>query len=317
MQSSTNMCNVLMYTLLVNIKGPSGKTRKARLLIDTGSQRSYALEGTMVDMGYSPTGKERIQHALFGVVLGLIFVLGLMKELLRRVLGRTSVDYFELQTIICECESVMNSRPLTYLSEDSTDLCCITPAMFLQDLQEIDMPEAELIHSADLGRKPKHSQELRRQILERFRLEYLGKLQLFANTKKTHELKVNDLVFVGDDNSKRINWPVGRIVELINGVDGHVRVVKVRIGSGVLTRPVQRVYPLELNCSPDEMSPILEQNVEPIPINVVPEIHQVPIESVPDVDQSVSETEPTKPLIVSQRFTRHGRAVRTPFKLTL
>ncbi|GFU50669.1 integrase catalytic domain-containing protein [Trichonephila clavipes] len=41
-----------------------------------------------------------------------------VKELLRRTLGKAIFTYEELLTILCECEKVVNSRPLTYLSED-------------------------------------------------------------------------------------------------------------------------------------------------------------------------------------------------------
>lgn len=64
--SSTVQSNVLMQTLLVNVHGTKGKNKLARLLIDTGSQRSYILSQTPKEMGYKPTHVENIQHALFG-----------------------------------------------------------------------------------------------------------------------------------------------------------------------------------------------------------------------------------------------------------
>ena len=44
------------------------------------------------------------------------------KELLVRVLGRSSVNYEELCTILCDVEAVLNDRPLTYVSDDISDL---------------------------------------------------------------------------------------------------------------------------------------------------------------------------------------------------
>ncbi|KAJ8952302.1 hypothetical protein NQ317_017615, partial [Molorchus minor] len=46
-------------------------------------------------------------------------LIGLVKQLLRRVLGRASLNYEELLTVICDCEAVVTSRPLTYVSDDA------------------------------------------------------------------------------------------------------------------------------------------------------------------------------------------------------
>ncbi|KAI5753166.1 hypothetical protein M8J77_024212 [Diaphorina citri] len=264
-------------------------------------------------------------------------MMGLVKNLLRRILGRTSVDYEELSTILSECEAVINSRPLTYVSDNSSDLSCISPSMFLHDLEEVGIPEFGVIKSTHLSKKLKRSQELKSQLCKRFRLEYLGQLQLFANNKKKHELRLGEIVLVGDDNNKRINWPLGLIIQLIQGGDGHIRVVKVRTSTGVLTRPVQRIYPLEFQCSSDDLTPLLEESNT----SVTPEIDTtlVPIiDSVPDLSDVMSPprhsimTPPVSPrvtrvsdrrsdlenvLLPQNHVTRHGRNVRKPTKLDL
>jgi len=58
--------------------------------------------------------------------------------------------------------------------------------------------------------------------------------------------RIGDLVIVGADNKKRFDWPLGRIVELIPGRDGKIRVARVKTASGLLLRPIQRLYPLEM-----------------------------------------------------------------------
>jgi hypothetical protein len=45
----------------------------------------------------------------------------LLKQLLHKTLGKASLTYEELETVLCDCESVINSRPLTYVSEDIKD----------------------------------------------------------------------------------------------------------------------------------------------------------------------------------------------------
>lgn len=172
-------------------------------------------------------------------------LIGILKSLLRRVLGRSFVNYETMTTILCDCESVINSRPLTYMSDDVNELAVLTPAMFLHELEETNVPEFDLIETSNLQQQFKYRRDLKKQLQERFKLEYLGQLQLFSCKKKEHTVRVGDVVLIGDDNMKRIDWPYGRIVELIPGKDRKVRVVQVLTKSGVLTRPIQRLYPLE------------------------------------------------------------------------
>ena len=44
-----------------------------------------------------------------------------VKMCLKKVLGKAFVTFEELQTILCEIEAVINSRPLTYACEDGLD----------------------------------------------------------------------------------------------------------------------------------------------------------------------------------------------------
>ncbi|GBM29689.1 hypothetical protein AVEN_156876-1 [Araneus ventricosus] len=54
-----------------------------------------------------------------------------LKDLLKRTLGKAVLTYEELLTVSCDYESIINSRPLIYVSEDLDYQVPITPAMFL------------------------------------------------------------------------------------------------------------------------------------------------------------------------------------------
>ncbi|XP_043471443.1 uncharacterized protein LOC122504408 [Leptopilina heterotoma] len=58
-------------------------------------------------------------------------LVGMLKGLLRRVLGKSCLDFEEMSTVLRDCESLLNSRPLTYISESADDLKVLTPSMFL------------------------------------------------------------------------------------------------------------------------------------------------------------------------------------------
>ncbi|GFT67849.1 uncharacterized protein TNCV_1087311 [Trichonephila clavipes] len=82
----------------------------------------------------------------------------------------------------------------------------------------------------------------------RFKREYLSQLiQRHKQNKDRREPRVGEIILVGNDSKKRINWPLAVIVELVPGRDGNVRAVKVKTHTGVFLRPIQRIFPLEID----------------------------------------------------------------------
>ena len=63
--------------------------------------------------------------------------------------------------------------------------------------------------------------------------------------QRTTEM-VRDVMLVISPETSRDNWPLGRVLEVFPGQDGHVRVVKLQVGQGTLIRPVNKLCPLEL-----------------------------------------------------------------------
>ena len=74
-----------------------------------------------------------------------------MKQILRKVLGKASVTYEEMTTILSDVDRVINSRPLTYLSDNPDDFTPLTPAMFLQEIKEIGVPDLDILQNMDLS----------------------------------------------------------------------------------------------------------------------------------------------------------------------
>ena len=58
-------------------------------------------------------------------------LIGLTKNAIKKVLGRSFVKMEMLRTIVTEIESVLNNRPITYISTDITDPQPLTPSHLL------------------------------------------------------------------------------------------------------------------------------------------------------------------------------------------
>ncbi|GFU29513.1 DUF5641 domain-containing protein [Nephila pilipes] len=66
------------------------------------------------------------------------------------------------------------------------------------------------------------------------------------NDNPMREPRVGEVVLIGDDNKKRLFWPIAKIIELIPGRDGEIRTVRLKTQHGSVIRPVQRIFPLEI-----------------------------------------------------------------------
>ncbi|UYV65526.1 hypothetical protein LAZ67_3004593, partial [Cordylochernes scorpioides] len=174
-------------------------------------------------------------------------LIGMMKQLLYRILGQTSLGYEELSTAMCDVESLMNTRPLTYLTEESEDLAPLTPSLFLHEVKEVGVPDLDLIDNQTLSHKYQYIKRVREDLRERFRIEYFVFLrQETRRLKTTIPFKVGDMVLIGQESLKRLHWPLARIIQLYPGKDWLVRIAKVKTSSGDKIRPIQKVYNLEI-----------------------------------------------------------------------
>ena len=169
-----------------------------------------------------------------------------VKDLLKRMLGRERVDIEGLRTCLSTVESTMNQRPLTTVNEDPDDLVPLTPAMFLCGLPVSDFPEYIEFSSEQLQNVHKGRSMLLRELQKRFRNEYLSQLVQRSRERKGLTINVGDVVLIGQDNRKRLDWPLGRVLALLSGKDGKVRIARLKTMHGELVRPIQRFYPLEM-----------------------------------------------------------------------
>ncbi|UYV76702.1 hypothetical protein LAZ67_14001828, partial [Cordylochernes scorpioides] len=177
------------------------------------------------------------------------------------ILGQTSLGYEELSTVMCDVKSLLNTRPLTYLTEESEDLVPLTPSLFLHEVREVGVPDLDLIDNQTLSRKYQYLKRVREDLRERFCIEYFGFLrQETRRLKTTIPFKVGEMVLIGQESLKRLHWPLARIIQLYLGKDGLGRVAKVKTSSSDKIRPIQKLYNLEITPEIRYRDPLTERS---------------------------------------------------------
>lgn len=167
------------------------------------------------------------------------------KNHLLKQLGTTSITQDEMLTLLAQIEMCLNSRPVTQMSTDPSDLEALTPGHFLIGSHLQALPEPDLKSTADNRLSRWHLVQKRfQQIWSRWYPEYLQQLQA-RSTKGSRTpvaIDVGRLVIVKDDNLPPAQWPLGRITKLHPGRDGITRVVTLRTATAdSVTRPVNKI----------------------------------------------------------------------------
>lgn len=161
--------------------------------------------------------------------------------------GRKLTDEI-LQTTLSEAEDMINTRPLTYIPQESADIEAITPNHFLRGT--VRGTDAKLDGSVTFAEALrdvyKRSQYLADRMWERWSKEYLPTInkrtKWFDDPKP---LQVGDLVFITDGKNRK-KWTRGVVEEVFGGKDGRIRQAKVRTAGGVYRRATANLAVLEV-----------------------------------------------------------------------
>eukprot|EP00794_Sanderia_malayensis_P013308 gene13308-14681_t len=169
------------------------------------------------------------------------------KTTMKSILKDRTVDDFTLMTVFSKAESILNSRPLTAVSDDINDFEALTPNHFLIGRAFSNLAPGRFTDKDINNRKRwRQVQILTEHIWMRFRREYLPHLTERSKWTSTgRKIKEGDLVLLADSNAARGRWPLARVIRTFPGDEGTVRVVEVKTPTGIYTRPVAKLCVLE------------------------------------------------------------------------
>ena len=202
-------------------------------------------------------------------------MVGLVKSTLRKALGRSVLTFDQLQTVLVESENIVNSRPLTHVSENVSDIevKVLTPQNFLSCGHAENLPilpendpndpdySPEFSNHSNLLANWKTGQFYLNRFWELWVDHYLKGLRERHCSDRFPKVKsqvfraptVGEVVIVKETNMPRNFWKLARVISLNVSKDNLVRsaVIKVAGSSNLLTRPITALYPLELTENSD------------------------------------------------------------------
>jgi len=149
----------------------------------------------------------------------------------------------QLHTLMCEIEATMNSRPLTRVSQDPSDLDVLTPNHLLQLRNPAFYPPGVFDEKdAYAQRRWRQVQYMADIFWRRWTAEYMPTLQKRQRwLQPKRNLKIGDIVLVIDSSAPRNTWTMGRVEKVNIGSQGLVRSATVKTKSSVLLRPISKL----------------------------------------------------------------------------
>uniref|UniRef100_A0A1I7TE92 Integrase catalytic domain-containing protein n=1 Tax=Caenorhabditis tropicalis TaxID=1561998 RepID=A0A1I7TE92_9PELO len=185
-------------------------------------------------------------------------MVAIVKNMFYKTIGRLHLSYIEIETLMIECEGIVNSRPITSCTISISDTEALRPIDFLLPQAQLSLPDGRRTSSSPgIGLTEKRTREYltqlnntRSQLWDEFYKEmYTGK-HAPKYKDKAHcsgSPQLNELVLVETANVPRHNWPLGRITQLIPSKDGKIRSVQIRCKDKTVERAVNQLIPLELS----------------------------------------------------------------------
>ena len=174
-----------------------------------------------------------------------------VKSGLKKSLGKRCLTKTELETLLFEIESCVNSRPLVYSGDDSDSSSPLTPSHFLigrsSGFQSKPVEQPAGVSPVSLSIRARRRRERLDRFWDVWSAEYLRQLPVSVRKFRQHgQLKVGSVTLIRDENVPRLMWPLAVVTKLYASPDGVVRTADLRTARGMRTRAVHRLHDLEV-----------------------------------------------------------------------
>ena len=150
---------------------------------------------------------------------------------IKREVGHSRYTYDELETILCQAEACLNSRPLGVMASHPIDgQVPLTPGHFLIGRAIKAYPTETVDYNPGLLQRWAHCTKVVQRFWRRWSNEYLQQLQRATKWhRKTRDYAIGDFVLLTDHSTYQCQWIHAKVVAVYPGKDGIVRAVDLQI----------------------------------------------------------------------------------------
>lgn len=174
-----------------------------------------------------------------------------VKKALNTTLKEQTPRLETLNSLLIECENIVNSRPLTHLPVSPDEPEPLTPNHFLLGCPNSTQTPASYDPKLCCLRKQwRVLQNLKNCLWKRWILEYLPELTRRTKwSRPSMPVMEGSLVLICETDQARSKWKRGRIHKLFVGKDGVARSAEVSTANGLLRRPISKLAVLNVESS--------------------------------------------------------------------
>ena len=139
-----------------------------------------------------------------------------IKKTLYKILGRASLDFDHLRTIVIDIEKHLNNRPLTYVESEAGEEEVLTPNILMWGQNAYTLEEIEVNGDA-INKLPKRLELKKQHVWQRWKREYIHSLM------ENHRINqgtdsypdISKVVLLVGDEKDRNKWMIGKGIKHI------------------------------------------------------------------------------------------------------
>lgn len=175
-------------------------------------------------------------------------MIGLVKTSIKSSLSEHHPKEETLRTVLSEAQALVNSRPITEISNDSKDADCLTPNHFLIGTASTN-PIPGVFEKFELTSRKQW--RISQALLDIFWKKWIaGYLPTLVKRKKwfkkVEPLKVGDMVKIQGEEIRKGIYPLGIITKIFPGEDQQVRAAEVKTAKGSFVRPAVKLAAIDV-----------------------------------------------------------------------